>query len=170
MWQQALVDNAPANLKAEISLTVGSVEPHPRSGRLPRFWYQPSVVVEHAPWIGGEIMGEDIAAFEHRQQAADNCRIISLFGIADVDHQLDSALACRAFSQSRHFHPEDFQRRRDHACFDPTDQTLVTIGDAQSSIQIDTALSDNVWDSRKPGLANLEERDNFIIALRTNII
>jgi hypothetical protein len=105
MGQQALIDDASAIVETEVHLPVSSIEPDSRLRCFSGFRHQSSITVEGTARIGGEIVCEDIALFQQRQQASDYRGIAALLCIADVDHRLDASLTLCPFRQARHLHP-----------------------------------------------------------------
>ena len=92
--QQALLDACAGPTSKLKFIRPCAVSNHtPRSRRLARLRHELAVGVEHAAGIGGEVVGEDVALLEQRQQRADHLRVVALLGVADVHHQRDAALA-----------------------------------------------------------------------------
>jgi hypothetical protein len=56
----------------------------------------------------------------------------------------------RRVIQARHFHAQNFERRRHHPRLDSANQMLVSIHHAQGSIKIDTAFCDDDRNRRQP--------------------
>src|SRR5437764_4338547 len=86
--EQALVDDAPADVEAEVHAAVGGVEPHPAIRRLARLRHQLAVAVEHAAGIGREVVGEDVTGLEQGEQRVDHLRVVALLGVAGVAQPL----------------------------------------------------------------------------------
>ena len=68
--KQPLVDAAAAHVEAEIRPSVGGVEPDAPRRCLTRLGHQVPIGVQDAPGIGGEVVGENVALLEERQQAS----------------------------------------------------------------------------------------------------
>ena len=167
--EQTLVDDAAADLEAEVHPPVGGVEPDAPVGGLAGLGHQLAVGVEHAAGVGGEVVRQDVALVEERQERADHRRGVALLGVADVDHQLGAALPRRPLRQPGHLHAHDLERGRDHAGLDPADEALVLVGDLQRVVQVDAALRDDIGQGRKPRLADVQEGNHLGVAARDDV-
>ena len=144
-------------------------EPDAAIGRLARLGHQLAVGVEHAAGVGGEVMGEDVAVVQQRQQLADDVGVIALLSVADVDHQPGAAFARRAPRQAGHLHAEDLQRRRHHAGLDAVDQPAILVHRLQRAVEVDAAFRHDVGHGGQAGLADVQEGNDLGMALRHDV-
>ena len=107
----ALVQDALADVEAEVGAAMSGVEPDTAFMGLAGLGNQVAVAVQHAAGVGGEEVGDDVAGFHDGQQFTDDLGGVALFGVADVDHQADAGLPRGAFGLAWHLHAHDFQGR-----------------------------------------------------------
>ena len=157
------------HVEAEVHAPVGGVEPDAAIGRFARLGHQLAVGVEHAAGVGGEVVGEDVAVVQQRQQFADDGGVIALLGIANVDHQPGAAFARCAACQAGHLHAEDLQRRRHHAGLDAVDQAAVLGHRLKGAFEVDAAFRHDVGHGGQAGLADVQEGNDLGMALRHDV-
>jgi hypothetical protein len=126
--EDALVDDAAADVEAEVHAAVRGIEPDAAVGGLSHFGYEFAVGVEDAPGVRREVVRENVARLEHGEQRVDYLRVVAFGRVPDVDHEPDAGLARRSLGHSRHLHAHDLERRRDHARLDPLDEGRVSPG------------------------------------------
>src|SRR5262245_32948796 len=76
---QALLDAAAPHVEAEVHAAVRGVEPHAAIDRLARLRHQLAVAVQHPARVGREVVRENVARLQHREQGMDDLGVVALF-------------------------------------------------------------------------------------------